>query len=161
MSNFKLPDGYANLDQRAYQSWNADAKKFLTEESNIIDLSSFIAPPFINGLNGQPETGLKLYRHLDGTYHMRGAVQYPGPPVTNGILLFLFPLTDILKELDIKTYVDSAQTAMAIDPNVGGAISPVAIKWDNSNVIEMSVGLDALDPNFAIFIDYIFYPNSI
>lgn len=157
-----LPNGYENLEQRTFQSWNSDSKQFIVNLNHIILVDDFInATVFTNGLANDPEnTGIKLYRHLNGTYHLRGGVQYIGTPASGNILL-LNDISSILEPLEIKNYKTSVQIALASDPLAAGAFLVVGIKWGASNVIYVEGGGGApLTGPRDIFIDFIFYPNS-
>ena len=164
MANFKLPDGYTNLNQRAFQTWNADAKKFTTDETNIVDLEPFFVNPsdFDNGTTQQANSGLKLYRNLDGSVDMRGSVTYTGAGATSVGISFLTSLTSVLSALDIKSYISSSKILSARNPAVAlGAFVPVNLVWETNDTFSIEVGTATLTTADEIFINFKFYPNSI
>lgn len=155
-----LPDGYKNLNVRAYQAWNSDAKQFLVDTRNIVDLTPFIDSDFTNGLPGDPTTILKLYDRSDGTYVMRGAVEYVSAPLTSSGAALTTSLTSLFSTRDIQRFENSAIPLVGIDQVTPGAISSLALKWDVTDIFTIEVGADTLATNDVIFIEHTFFPKS-
>ena len=157
-----LPEDYTNFNQRSFQTWNSDAKLIVISEKLIVDLSSFInVTDFTNELLGQANSGLKLYRSIDGGVSIRGGLQYIGAGLTSAAVTCLNSLTTILQDLELKPYETGAQGFTAIDPTTPGTLTPVTLTALADDIFAIEAGATALATGQEIFIEYKFYPQSI